>query len=369
MNPGPTLSALSPAAQELILAAVKVALIIPALQGVFSLMTWIERRVLAFMQFRLGPNRTGPFGLLQPIADGIKLFFKEELMPAAANKWAFLAAPVLAVTTSFLAVAVLPFGPPFKLPQTLWVLDRFWPDWLRGRDFQFQIATIDVGLLFIFAITALGVYGVVLAGWAANNKFSMLGALRSSAQMFSYEIALGLSFVTVIMLCGSFQIGDIVASQTTRAGGWFVGWNCFWQFPAFLVYFIAAAAEVARTPFDLPEGETELVAGFHTEYSSMRFALIQMAEYINMITVSVLATNLFLGGWHSGIPGVPSEGLLGFVFWGGKVAFLLFVFIWLRGTLPRFRYDQLMHFGWKALIPVAAIWIMITATGVTLWGW
>jgi NADH-quinone oxidoreductase subunit H len=360
LNPGATLQALSPAAQELILAAIKVAVIIPALQGVFSLMTYIERRVLAFMQFRLGPNRTGPFGLLQPIADGIKLFFKEELMPAAANKWAFLAAPVVAVTTSFLAVAVLPFGPPFKLPT--W---GFLPEWLQGRDFQFQIATIDVGLLFIFAITALGVYGVVLAGWAANNKYSMLGALRSSAQMFSYEIALGLSFVTVIMLAGSFQIGDIVAAQS----GGFWRWNCIRQFPAFLVYFIAAAAEVARTPFDLPEGETELVAGFHTEYSSMRFALIQMAEYVNMITVTVLATSLFLGGWHSGIPGVPSEGLLGFVFWGAKVAFLLFVFIWLRGTLPRFRYDQLMHFGWKALIPVAAAWIMVTATGVTLWGW
>jgi len=356
----PTLQVPSPALQELILAAVKVAVIVGALQGVFSLMTWIERRVLAFMQFRLGPNRTGPFGLLQPIADGIKLFFKEELMPAAANKWAFLAAPVLAVTTSFLAVAVLPYGPPFKLPS--W---GFLPGWLQGRDFQFQIATIDVGLLFIFAITALGVYGVVLAGWAANNKYSLLGGLRSSAQMFSYELALGLSFVGVIMLSGSFQIGDIVEGQ---AGG-FWRWYCFRQFPAFLVYFVAAAAEVARTPFDLPEGETELVAGFHTEYSSMRFALIQMAEYINMITVSVLATNLFLGGWHSGIPGVPSVGLLGFVWWGAKVGFLLFVFIWLRGTLPRFRYDQLMHFGWKALIPVAAVWIMATAAGVALLGW
>jgi NADH-quinone oxidoreductase subunit H len=359
------LNALSPAVQELILAAVKVAVIVGALQGVFSLMTWIERRALAFMQFRLGPNRTGPFGLLQPIADGIKLFFKEEVMPAAANKWAFLAAPVVAVTTSFLAVAVLPYGPPFKLPQTLWILDRFWPDWLRGREFQFQIASIDVGLLFIFAITALGVYGVVLAGWAANNKYSLIGGLRSSAQMFSYELALGLSFVTVIMLAGSFQIGDIVAGQA----GWFWHWNCVRQFPAFLVYFIAAAAEVARTPFDLPEGETELVAGFHTEYSSMRFALIQMAEYINMITVSVLATNLFLGGWHSGVPFIPSDGLFGFAFWLGKVAFLLFVFIWLRGTLPRFRYDQLMHFGWKALIPVAAVWIMVTATFVTLRGY
>ena len=353
----------SPLVQELILAVVKVAVVMGALLGLFSLMTWIERRVLAFMQFRLGPNRTGPFGILQPVADGIKLFFKEEVMPAAADKWAFLAAPVVAVATAFLAVAVLPYGPPFKLPT--W---GFLPEWVQGRDFQLQIAAIDVGLLFIFAITALGVYGVVLAGWAANNKFSLIGGLRSSAQMFSYELALGLSFVGVIMLAGSFQIGDIVASQASRAGGWFLGWNCFVQLPAFLVYFAAATAEVARTPFDLPEGETELVAGFHTEYSSMRFALIQMAEYINMITVAVLATNLFLGGWHSGIPGVPSEGLLGFVFWGGKVALLLFVFIWLRGTLPRFRYDQLMHFGWKVLIPVAAVWILVTATGVALAG-
>jgi len=280
---------------------------------------------------------------------------------------AFLAAPVIAVSTAFLAVAVLPYGPPFVLPRLEWLprwLSWLWPEWLSGRSVQIQIAVIDVGLLFIFAITALGVYGVVLAGWAANHKFSLIGGLRSSAQMFSYELALGLSFVGVIMLAGSFQITDIVNAQA----GWFWRWNCFIQLPAFLVYFVAATAEVARTPFDLPEGETELVAGFHTEYSSMRFALIQMAEYINMITVAVLATNLFLGGWHSGIPGVPSEGLPGFVFWGAKVSVLLFFFIWLRGTLPRFRYDQLMHFGWKVLIPVAAVWILVTATGVALAG-
>jgi NADH-quinone oxidoreductase subunit H len=352
----------SPLVQELILAAVRIAVVVGALLGLFSLMTWIERRALAFMQFRLGPNRTGPFGILQPIADGIKLFFKEEVMPAGANKWAFLAAPVLAVTTALLAVGVLPYGPPFNLPT--W---GFLPEWLRGRPMQIQIAQLDVGLLFIFAITALGVYGVVLAGWAANNKYSLLGGLRSSAQMFSYELALGLSWVGVIMLAGSFQIGDIVKSQD-RMGGWFLGWNAVWQLPAFLIYFVAATAEVARIPFDLPEGETELVAGFHTEYSSMRFALIQMAEYINMITVAVLCANLFLGGWLPGIPGLPSEGPLGFVWWGAKVAVLLFVFIWLRGTLPRFRYDQLMSVGWKLLIPVAAVWILITAAGVTVLG-
>jgi NADH-quinone oxidoreductase subunit H len=351
----------SPAVQELVLAVVKIALVVGALLGVFSLMTYIERRLLAFMQFRLGPNRTGPLGLLQPIADGIKLFFKEELMPTAANKWGFLAAPVVAVATALLAVAVLPYGPPFTLPA--W---GFLPAWLQGRSVQVQIATIDVGVLFMFAITALGVYAVVLAGWAANNKYTMLGGLRSSAQMFSYELALGLSWVGVIMLAGSFQVADIVNDQGTRFGGWFLGWNLFLQFPAFLVYFVAATAEVARIPFDLPEGETELVAGFHTEYSSMRFALLQMAEYINMITVAVLCTNLFLGGWHSGVPGLPSAGLFGFLWWGLKVAVLLFVFIWLRGTLPRFRYDQLMHFGWKVLIPVAAVWILATAAGVVL---
>jgi NADH-quinone oxidoreductase subunit H len=349
----------SPLVQDLILAGVKIAVVVGALLGLFSLMTWIERRALAFMQYRLGPNRTGPLGILQPIADGIKLFFKEEVMPEAADKWAFLAAPVVAVATALLAVAVVPYGPPFTLPS--WGL---LPEFLRGRAMQVQIAAIDVGLLFIFAINALGVYGIVLAGWAANNKYSLLGGLRSSAQMFSYELALGLSWVGVIMLAGSFQITDIVNDQGARAGGWFLGWNAFWQFPAFLVYFCAATAEVARIPFDLPEGEAELVAGFHTEYSSMRFALIQMAEYINMITVAVLGTNLFLGGWHAGVPGLPSEGPLGFVWWGAKVAAILFVFIWLRGTLPRVRYDQLMHFGWKVLIPVAAVWILVTAAAV-----
>ncbi len=350
----------SPAVQELILAVVKVALIVGVLLGMFSVMTWVERRTLALMQFRLGPNRTGPFGVLQPIADGIKLFFKEEVIPAAADRWAFVAAPVISVSAALLAVAVLPYGPPFTLPR--WI----WPGWLQGRTLQIQIASIDVGLLFIFAITALGVYGIVLAGWAANSKYSLLGGLRSSAQMFSYELALGLSWVGLIMLAGSFQISDIVDNQGQRAQGWFVGWNLFCQFPAFLVYFIAATAEVARIPFDLPEGETELVAGFHTEYSSMRFALLQMAEYINMITVSVLCTNLFLGGWYPGLPFLPATGILGFVWWGAKVGLLLFVFIWLRGTLPRFRYDQLMHFGWKVLIPVATVWILITAAGVAL---
>lgn len=343
---------MTPLAEELLIAVVTIVVVIGALLGGFSLMTWVERRTLALMQYRLGPNRTGPFGILQPVADGIKLFFKEEAMPAAANKWAFLAAPVVAVSTALLATAVIPYGPPFQA---------------FGRRLQIQIADIEVGLLFIFAVTAIGVYGIVIAGWASNNKYSLLGGLRSSAQMFSYELALGFSWVTLIMAARSFRINDIVADQA----GWFLNWNVFLHFPAFLVYFLAATAEVARTPFDLPEAESELVAGFHTEYASMRFALIQMAEYINMITVTVLLANLFLGGWHSGIPGMPETlaGFpLGFVWWGLKVAFFLFVFIWLRATLPRFRYDQLMHLGWKVLIPLVAVWVMVFAAWVAISG-
>jgi NADH-quinone oxidoreductase subunit H len=328
-------------------AAVKVVLIFAVLLTVFAVMTWAERRLLAFMQFRLGPNRAGPLGILQPAADGIKLFFKEEVVPAAANRWVFLAAPVVSVATAVLAIGVLPYGPPFTL---------------FGRQWQLQIADLGVGVLYIFAVTSLGVYGLVMAGWSANNKYTLLGGLRSSAQMFSYELALGLSWVGVIMLAGSFRITDIVDRQA--AGFW--SWNAVVQLPAFLVYFVAATAEVSRIPFDLPEGETELVAGFHTEYSSMKFAMFQMAEYLNMITVAVLGTNLFLGGWHSGLPFLPSTGVWGFAWFVGKVGLLLFVFIWLRGTLPRFRYDQLMGFGWKVLIPLAVLNILGTAAALVL---
>jgi NADH-quinone oxidoreductase subunit H len=343
---------MTPALQELFIAVVKILVIFSVLLGLFSLMTYLERRVLAFMQFRLGPNRTGPWGILQPVADGIKLFFKEEVMPEGADRIAFVGAPIVAIVTAFTAIAVIPYGPPFRLPSL-----GFLPEWLRGREVSLQIADLSVGILFIFAVTALGVYAIVMAGWAANNKFSLIGGLRSSAQMFSYELALGLSWVGVIMLAGSFKVADIVNAQ---AGGFWM-WNLVWQFPAFVVYLIAGTAEVSRIPFDLPEGETELVAGFHTEYSSMKFALIQMAEYVNMITVGVLVTHLFLGGWHSGVPGLPPS----FVWFAAKVGFMLFFFVWLRGTLPRFRYDQLMHFGWKVLIPVATLNIVLTAALVT----
>ena len=337
---------MTPLQQELLIALVKVLVIFHALLGLFSLMTYLERRMLAFMQFRLGPNRTGPLGLLQPVADGIKLFFKEELMPEGADAIFFFLAPGFAVATAFLAVAVVPWGGTVRVP--------FW-----GREVDLQIANLDVGVLYIFAVAALGVYGIVLAGWASNNKYTLMGGLRSSAQMFSYELALGLSWVPVILLAGSFRLPDIVAAQAGSYGP--LHWNAVIQFPAFVIYVIAATAECNRTPFDLAEAESELVAGFHTEYSSMKFALLQMAEYVNMITVSALATNMFLGGWLSPVPGFLEGGWLGFGWFLLKMLTVLFFFIWLRGTLPRFRYDQLMHFGWKVLVPVAMAWILVTA--------
>jgi NADH-quinone oxidoreductase subunit H len=329
---------LTPMQQELAISTIKVLILFQALLGLFSAMTYIERRVLAFMQFRLGPNRTGPWGILQPVADGIKLFFKEEVIPEGANKLLFVAAPAVAIVTAFLSIAVVPYGGTVTI---------------AGRTILLQIADLDVGVLFLFAVSSLGVYAIVMAGWAANNKYTLIGGLRSSAQMFSYELALGLSFVTLIMVAGSFRIRDIVDSQA----GWFWHWNAIRQFPAFVVFLVAITAEVNRTPFDLPEAETELVAGFHTEYSSMRFALIQMAEYVNMITASAVGANLFFGGWHFGIGGVPDSPL----WFVGKMLGFLFLFIWLRGTVPRFRYDQLMHFGWKVLVPIAMAWIFVCA--------
>jgi len=347
---------LSPVQQELALAVVKVLVLFSALLTLFSLMTWAERRLLAFMQFRLGPNRTGPIGILQPVADGIKLFFKEEVIPAGAHKWVFVAAPALAVFTAFLAIAVVPYGGTVTLPHLEWLPRWLWPVWLQGREVLLQIADLDVGILFIFAISSLGVYGIVMAGWAANNTYTLLGGLRSAAQMFSYELALGLSWVGVIMLASSFRIQDIVMAQ---AGG-FWHWNFIRQILGFLVYLVAATAEVNRTPFDLPEAETELVAGFHTEYSSMRFALLQMAEYVNMITVAAVGANLFFGGWLSPVPFLPDSPLWFFL----KLFAALFFFIWLRGTLPRLRYDQLMAFGWKVLVPLATLNILVTAAFV-----
>jgi NADH-quinone oxidoreductase subunit H len=334
---------LSPMQQELAIAAVKVVVLFGALLSLFSGMTYVERRLLAFMQFRLGPNRTGPFGLLQPVADGIKLFFKEEVIPEGANKVLFVAAPAVAVITAFLAIAVVPWGGPVTI---------------GGRVIDLQLVDFEVGVLYLFAISSLAVYSLVMAGWAANNKFTLIGGLRSSAQMFSYELALGLSWVPLIMMANSFRISDIVRAQD----GWFWNWFFVMQPVAFLVYLVAGTAEANRTPFDLPEAETELVAGYHTEYSSMRFALLQMAEYVHMITISAVGANLFFGGWMSPIAPLP-DGPWWFAL---KLGGFLFFFIWLRGTLPRFRYDQLMHFGWKVLVPLAAINIVVTGLVIVL---
>jgi NADH-quinone oxidoreductase subunit H len=345
--------------QQLVITGATILTIFGVLLGLFSFMTWVERRLLAFMQFRLGPNRTGPLGLLQPIADGIKLFFKEEMIPTEARRAAFLAAPVVAIVTAFMAIAVVPYGKPLTLPA--W---GFMPEWLQGRTVPLQIVSLDVGVLYLFAVSALGVYAVVLAGWSAGSKYPMLGGLRSAAQMFSYELSLGLSWVGVIMLAQSLQIDQIVERQA----GSVLHWYALRQLPALVIYMLAATAEVNRLPFDLAEAEAELVAGFHTEYGSMKFALIQMAEYVNMITVTVLATHLFLGGWHAPVPQLQSVlGFdLGFVWFAAKVASLLFFFIWMRGTLPRLRYDQLMRFGWKVLLPLAVANILLTALVVRI---
>ncbi|MBO0719230.1 MAG: NADH-quinone oxidoreductase subunit NuoH [Blastocatellia bacterium] len=318
-------------------------------------MNWIERRALALMQNRLGPNRVGPFGLLQSVADGIKFLFKEDIIPLSVNKWLYILAPVVAVVPAFMVGIVYPFGPaqvnlPFIGPTDLFVTH------------------FNIGLLYVLAMTSLGVYGIVLGGWASNSKYSLLGGLRSSAQMISYELALSLSLIAIVMQAGTLDLTKIVEGQ----GGWGgFKWNIFRLWPAgifaFIIYLISAIAETNRIPFDLPEAETELVAGFHTEYSSsLKFAMFFMAEYVNMLTVSILATVLFLGGWKG--PFVDSYPLLGPLWLLIKVFFFMFLYIWLRGTLPRFRYDQLMNFGWKFLLPAAVLNIILaTVIGIFLY--
>jgi NADH-quinone oxidoreductase subunit H len=305
-----------------------------------------ERRVLAFLQGRLGPNRVGYGGVLQPFADFIKTMLKEDLVPDQSTRFVFLLAPMIAIITAIMAILVYPFGPIITIPFT-------------NTSFPLVIAHFDVGLLYVLGITSVGVYGVALAGWSSNNKYSLMGGLRSSAQMISYELSLGLSLVGVVLIAGTLDIYNIVEQQQG------FHWNIFYQPLGFLIYLISAIAETNRVPFDLPEAETELVAGFHTEYSSIKFLLFFNAEYINMITVSMLATTLFLGGWQG--PLVKQLPILGVLYFFIKISFFLFLYIWLRGTLPRFRFDQLMSFGWKFLMPVAILNIVITATFVAMW--
>ena len=303
----------------------------------FTYLTWLERKILSDIQVRLGPMRVGPHGLLQPIADGLKLLFKEEIVPRAADRTLYLLAPVLALVPAFISFAVIPFGDRIRL---------------FGQSIDLVIADVNIGLLYVFGVASLGIYGIVLGGWASNNKYALLGGLRASAQMISYELSLSLSVVGVVMLSQSLSLVQIVDAQ---ARVWFI----VLQPIGFLIFLICAVAEINRAPFDLPEAETELVAGFHVEYSSMKFAMYFMAEYANMITVSAMATTLFLGGWRG--PWLPPV-----VWFLIKLFLFIFLFIWLRGTLPRFRYDQLMRFGWKVLLPIALVNIMVTAVFVAL---
>jgi len=315
-----------------------------------AVLVYMERKVAAFIQQRYGPYLVGPRGLLQPIADIVKLMFKEELRPKAADTLLFYAAPILAATAAFAAFAVVPFGTETTL---FGLLDE---------PIKLAVADVNVGLLVIFAVTSMGVYGIVLAGWASNSKYALLGGLRSTAQMISYEIAYGLSFAAVIMLAGSLSLREIVDGQQGYWFGFIPRWYIFLQPAGFLIYLIAGVAETNRAPFDFPEAEQELVAGYHTEYSSMSFALFFLAEYVNMVTVSAVATDLFLGGWHG--PFLPEW--LGWVWFLIKVFALLFFYIWMRWTLPRYRYDQLMEFGWKWLLPAAVLNLLVTAF-VVVW--
>jgi len=325
--------------EQAVIAIIKVAVVLWAILTACAYIVWLERKLVARMQVRLGPTRVGPFGLLQPLADAIKLFTKEDIIVEQADKWLYIAAPIIAFIPAFITFAVIPFGDTVTL---------------FGREVTLLISDFDVGLLYILGVTSLGVYGIVLAGWSSNSKYSLLGALRSAAQMISYEISLGLSVIGVLLLTGSLSLVDIVKAQSS-IGEWYI-----WKQPVgFLLYLIAAFAETNRTPFDLPEAETELVAGYFTEYSSMKFAMFTIAEYANMITVSALATTLFLGGWQG--PYLPP--VVWFIL---KVMFFIFLYIWVRATLPRFRYDQLMRFGWLVLLPVGLVNVLVTALLVAL---
>jgi len=312
-----------------------------------SIMTWIERRLSGVIQYRWGPNRVGPLGLFQPIADGIKFLMKEDLIPAEAYKPIFVLAPALSLVTALCAFAVVPFGPTVEI---------------AGRAIDLVILDLDGGLLFGLAAASLGVYGIVCAGWSSRSKYALMGGLRSSAQMVSYELAVALSLIGVVLLSGTLRPVAIVEQQA----GWFWNWNVFggWQILGFVVFLVAGFAETNRLPFDLPEAESELVAGYHTEYSAMKFSMFFMAEYIAMITVSAMATTLFLGGYQLGFP-VPLEGwplaVLQVLAFLAKVSAFLVLFVWVRWTLPRFRYDQLMDLGWKRLFPLGLINVIVTA--------
>ena len=341
---------------DVALSILKIAIVVGALLNVTPIMVWVERRGSALIQDRVGPNRVGPFGLFQSLADAAKFFLKEDIVPAGANKWLYSMAPMFGLIPALTTIAVVPWGRPFRLPS--------------GRLFEPIVADLNVGILLIFALASLSVYGIVTAGWASNNKYSLFGGIRSSAQMISYELALTLAAISVLMAAGSLRLTDVVWRQT----GYFVlfntikipAWNVFspsmWL--AFIVFSVAAFAETNRLPFDFAEAEAELVAGYHTEYSSMKFALFFMSEYIAMATISALITTLFLGGWD--FPWVEEPAtLLGFLLsafaFSVKVGVLMFIFVWVRWTIPRLKYDILMRVGWKVFLPLAVLNLLLVA--------
>src|ERR1700744_6576646 len=349
------MSHLTPFQTFLLLSILKVVVVLVLTLMTVAYTVLLERKVLGRIQNRWGPSRVGPFGLMQPLADGLKLFLKEELIPIASERPLFIIAPIIALTCALISISVVPFGG----MQTATV---------NGVGVEmFNVADLNIGLLVILGITSIGVYGIALSGWSSNNKFALLGSLRATSQMISYELALGLSLVGVVLRAQSLSLRDIVDSQSAHG---ILSWNVFggFQIVAFFIYLMAAYAETNRAPFDLPEAETELTAGYHTEYASMKFAMFFMAEYANMITVGCVATLLFFGGWNSPfgnlIPafgGIVVQALLPVFWFVAKVFCFLFLYIWVRGTLPRFRYDQLMGFGWKFLMPLAIANIVVTS--------
>ena len=314
---------------------VKILVIVAPIMGGVAYLTLAERKILGFMQVRPGPNRVGYWGLLQPIADGIKLLLKEIIIPTNASKFLFVAAPVLALMPALAAWAVVPFGDAMEL------------------------ANVNAGLLYILAMTSLGVYGIIIAGWASNSKYAFLGALRSAAQIISYELAMGFALVSVLLAAQSMNMGDIVRGQQHGYG--LLGWYFIPLLPMFVVYFIAGVAETNRAPFDLAEDEATIVAGFHTEYSGMGFALFFLAEYANMILIAALASVMFLGGWLPPLDVAPLNKIPGLFWMLGKMSFMLFLFLWFRATFPRYRYDQLMRLGWKVFIPLTLVWLVLVA--------
>lgn len=328
---------------------IKIMCIVLPIMGCVAYLVLVERKVIGYMQLRIGPNRVGPFGLLQPVADGLKLFLKEIISPSAATTGLFFLAPIMVLIPALAAWAVVPFYP------------------------GFVVADINMGLLYVMAITSMGVYGVIIAGWASNSKYALLGAMRAAAQVVSYELAMGFALIGVMMVSGSLNMTEIVAQQGHGIGGGSIlSWNLIPLLPLFVIYFISGIAETNRAPFDIVEGESEIVAGHMIEYSGMAFALFFLAEYANMILISAMASVMFLGGWLSPFPASwPVLGVAGVWWWFIKVAFLLFCFLWFRATFPRYRYDQLMRLGWKIFIPVTLVWIVLIAawmqTPFSLW--